>query len=82
MSICQGPNRLQIINCSACFISNGFLPSISTFYTLPYGQQTYHISTILSTIANPLGAITLTMIAIKPKTQYGCKLTKMLLRSF
>ncbi|KAL4238725.1 hypothetical protein ACF0H5_003432 [Mactra antiquata] len=33
---------------------NGVLPSISTYATIPYGSEAYHLSVTLSNIANPL----------------------------
>lgn len=65
--------RLNEYTYLACFLSNGFLPSISTYYSMPYGLQTYHISTILITLANPLAAIILTRINVNQKQQYLCE---------
>ena len=36
-----------------CFVSNGFLASIGTYSTLPYGNAVYHLSVTLSSMANP-----------------------------
>jgi len=35
-------------------ISNGILPSVSSYSSLPYGQTAYHLSTSLGNMANPL----------------------------
>ncbi|XP_064456034.1 riboflavin transporter 2-like [Ornithodoros turicata] len=37
-----------------CAFSNGVLPGVQTYTSLPYGQVPYHIATNLATIANPL----------------------------
>ena len=36
-----------------CFVTNGFLASIGTYSTLPYGNTVYHLSVTLSSMANP-----------------------------
>jgi len=46
-----------------CFFSNGFMPSISTYVAMPYGSEAYHISTILSTVANPIACL---LVALLP----------------
>ncbi|XP_062607615.1 solute carrier family 52, riboflavin transporter, member 3-B-like [Saccostrea cucullata] len=38
------------------FLANGFLPSISTYSSLPYGTDAYHLAAILENIANPLAS--------------------------
>ncbi|XP_045187450.2 solute carrier family 52, riboflavin transporter, member 3-B-like [Mercenaria mercenaria] len=35
-------------------LTNGVLPSVSSYATIPYGDQAYHLSATLSSIANPL----------------------------
>lgn len=36
------------------FLANGFLPSINTYSSLPYGSEAFHLSATLDNIANPL----------------------------
>lgn len=38
-------------------LTNGILPSVSSYATLPYGNQAYHLSATLSSIANPLACL-------------------------
>ena len=40
-----------------CLLSNGFLPAISTYTSMPYGSDAYHASTILLTLANPIACL-------------------------
>ncbi|XP_043483402.1 solute carrier family 52, riboflavin transporter, member 3-B-like [Leptopilina heterotoma] len=36
-----------------CLLGNGFLPGIQSYSSLPYGNQTYHLTATLSQLANP-----------------------------
>lgn len=38
-------------------LSNGVLPSLSTYSSLPYGETPYHLSQALGNMANPLACI-------------------------
>ena len=40
--------------CWVSFLANGFLPSINTYSSLPYGSGAFHLSAILDNIANPM----------------------------
>lgn len=40
-----------------CLMANGFLPAISTFTSMPYGIDAFHVSTILLTLANPIACV-------------------------
>lgn len=41
------------VNCT----TNGLLPSVQTFSSMPYGNVAYHLSASLSTLANPVACI-------------------------
>lgn len=45
---------LLILMSLLCFFGNGFLPSIQSYSSLPYGNTTYQLSIILSQFANPI----------------------------
>ena len=38
-------------------ISNGVVPSVSSFISLPYGQLAYHLAATLGSMANPLACL-------------------------
>lgn len=38
-------------------LTNGVLPSISSYATIPYGNEAFHLSVTLSNIANPLSCL-------------------------
>ena len=66
-----------------CLLSNGFLPSISTYTSMPYGSNAYHVSTILLTLANPIACFIAYFRPIK-KSKYiyltiGLSLVRVLL---
>ncbi|CAH1779038.1 unnamed protein product [Owenia fusiformis] len=42
------------LTCWINALSNGFLPAIQSYYTLPYAGAAYHLAINLSSIANPL----------------------------
>ena len=45
--------QLMALQFYLCFVTNGFLASIGTYSTLPYGNTVYHLSVTLSSMANP-----------------------------
>ncbi|XP_035732753.1 solute carrier family 52, riboflavin transporter, member 3-A-like [Vespa mandarinia] len=45
---------LLILMSFLCFFGNGFLPSIQSYSSLPYGNITYQLSVTLSQFANPI----------------------------
>ena len=45
--------QLMALQFYLCLVSNGFLASIGTYSTLPYGNAVYHLSVTLSSMANP-----------------------------
>jgi len=49
----------------SCFFSNGFLTAISTYISMPYGSQAYHLSAVLSTLANPIACVIATFRPLK-----------------
>lgn len=49
------------VNC----ITNGALPSLQTYSTLPYGNDAYHLSATLSNIANPLACFVAFFVTAK-----------------
>lgn len=49
----------------SCFFSNGFLTSIATYTSMPYGNSAYHTSVILQTLANPVACIIATFWPLK-----------------
>lgn len=46
-----------VVICWVSFLANGFLPSINTYSSLPYGIKAFHLSAILDNIANPLACL-------------------------
>lgn len=46
-----------VVICWVSFLANGFLPSINTYSSLPYGSKAFHLSAILDNIANPLACL-------------------------
>lgn len=71
-TITMSPNIfcfLLLLQTWACFLSNGFLPSIQSFSCGPYGDIPYHLSATLSTLINPLAAFgTMILPRMQPKT--------------
>ena len=53
----QSTRDLYIMLFLLCFFANGFMPSISTYVSKPYGALAYHVSTILGTVANPAACL-------------------------
>ncbi|CAC5416174.1 SLC52A3 [Mytilus coruscus] len=49
------------VNC----LSNGALPSLQTYSTLPFGNDAYHLSATLANIANPLACLVAFFITVK-----------------
>ncbi|XP_052062981.1 solute carrier family 52, riboflavin transporter, member 3-B-like isoform X1 [Mytilus californianus] len=49
------------VNC----LSNGALPSLQTYSTLPFGNDAYHLSATLANIANPLACMVAFFITVK-----------------
>jgi len=54
-----------------CFFSNGFMPSIATFVSMPYGIQAFHASTITSTMMNPVACIIATYKPIRSRLVFN-----------
>ena len=52
------------VNC----LTNGVLPSLQTYSTLPYGNDAYHLAATLSNIANPLACFLAFFVTVKSST--------------
>ena len=49
-----------------------FFQKLSTLESLPYGQKTFHLATIFNTLANPIGATSVSMMTITVVRKYFC----------
>ncbi|XP_069032375.1 solute carrier family 52, riboflavin transporter, member 2 [Embiotoca jacksoni] len=52
-------------------LTNGVLPSVQSFYCLPYGTMTFHLSVVLGNIANPLACFLAMFFVLGSSTGLG-----------
>ncbi|XP_074469118.1 solute carrier family 52, riboflavin transporter, member 2 [Sebastes fasciatus] len=52
-------------------LTNGVLPSVQSFSCLPYGRMTFHLSVVLSNIANPLACFLAMFVVLRSSTGLG-----------
>ncbi|CAM1310379.1 SLC52A3 (predicted), partial [Pycnogonum litorale] len=60
---------LLILQAWICFLSNGVLPSLQTYSSLPYGNTTYHLVVTLSSIAGPVACV-IAMFIQRPQHKF------------
>lgn len=51
-----------------CLLGNGFLPGIQSYSSLPYGNETYHLTATLSQLANPTACFLVMLFSTSSST--------------
>lgn len=59
---------IAFINCA----SNGILPAVSSYSSLPYGSTAYHLSACLGNMANPLACLIAVFLPMHSSFGIGC----------
>lgn len=53
-------------------LTNGVLPSVQSFTSLPYSKMTFHLSVVLGNIANPLACFLAMFFVLRSVSGLGC----------
>lgn len=53
-------------------LTNGVLPSVQSFTSLPYSRMTFHLSVVLGNIANPLACFLAMFFVLRSVSGLGC----------
>jgi riboflavin transporter 2 len=54
-----------------CFLSNGFLPSIMSYVTMPYGLKAAHLAAVINTLSNPMACGVIFIWPFRSKSLYS-----------